>query len=360
MNEGILQIRKTATSKQSIFKDFNQLGFSVKVELVVDARLESVTAAIKLLETLCEKVLILTDEDVRTSLLSKGIGLHFEFEHTNQAIGKARKDNVDYIFLSNESLHLLEDVLPLFLEEKESVTSTDTHFYFLGIEEEELAHFFEQEVNRIKKCHFSMDKKEMEWIVTYSLKEKDQEKARRLLERTKKQLREKWPLEYIGQTSLPKTVNRLLKEKDLTITAAESLTSGAFMSYLSSEPDTGQFFEGGMVTYSERVKNEVLGVDPKITEQYGVVSSECAEEMANQARATFSADMGISLTGAAGPSSLEGKEPGTVWIGLSRSGYSTITKEFHFPYNRNENRWMAVKSALNMVRQSLLEIETNG
>ena len=77
--------------------------------------------------------------------------------------------------------------------------------------------------------------------------------------------------------------------------------------------------------------------------------------MAENARQLFNADLAISLTGVAGPSSLEGEIPGTVWIGLAQKGKETFAKKFHFGYKRDRNRRNSVLSALNMTRLALLE-----
>lgn len=158
-----------------------------------------------------------------------------------------------------------------------------------------------------------------------------------------------------GEDDLPNIVRQLLKEKDLKITGAESLTGGAFLSTVSSLFEAGLIFEGGMVTYSETVKHEALGVSQEIIQKHGVVSAECAFEMAEKSLAMFSADIAVSLTGAAGPSSLEGEIPGTVWIGIARKKQPTFAKKFHFGYKRNQNRQHSVWSAFNLVRQVLLE-----
>lgn len=158
-----------------------------------------------------------------------------------------------------------------------------------------------------------------------------------------------------GTDDLPNIVRQLLIEKKLKITGAESLTGGAFLSTVSSLFEAGLIFEGGMVTYSEAVKNEALGISEEIIQEFGVVSAECAFEMAEKVLALFKADIAVSLTGAAGPSSLEGEIPGTVWIGIARKEQPTFAKKFHFGYKRNQNRQHSVWSAFNLVRQVLVE-----
>lgn len=163
--------------------------------------------------------------------------------------------------------------------------------------------------------------------------------------------------EYIygeNEDRLSLVVKRLLDEQGKTITAAESLTGGSFLSVISGAPGSSDIFEGGIVTYSENIKNSALKVTKKTIEEHGVVSAQCAIEMAEKSMKMFEADVGVSLTGVAGPTSLEGEIPGTVWIGLAQEGKETFAKRFHFGYKRERNRRNSVLAALNLVRLALL------
>lgn len=156
------------------------------------------------------------------------------------------------------------------------------------------------------------------------------------------------------ENRLSHVVKNLLKEQGKTITAAESLTGGAFMDMISAEPESSTITEGGIVTYSENIKNGALGVTKKTLENFGVVSPQCAIEMAEKAMTMFEADIAVSLTGVAGPASHDGQIPGTVWIGVAQEGKETFAKKFHFGYKRIRNRKNSVLSAMNLVRLSLL------
>jgi len=156
------------------------------------------------------------------------------------------------------------------------------------------------------------------------------------------------------------TVKDLLIEEKLTVTAAESLTGGELLSALSSEIDASKVFSGGLVTYSTGAKNDVLGVPKEVTDEFGVVSSQCAIEMAERAREMYNTDISVSLTGVAGPSSLEEEIPGTVWIGLAKEGMESFAKKFHFAYKRNKNRRLSVLSAIDLIRRVILEEEIEG
>ena len=148
----------------------------------------------------------------------------------------------------------------------------------------------------------------------------------------------------------------LLKERKLTLTAAESLTGGAFQSQLTSISGASQYFKGGIVTYSNESKKEILGVSKETIKNEGAVSAQCAIEMAQNAREMFNVDLGLSFTGVAGPDKLENQEVGTVWIGLSVKGQPTFAKEYHLGKGRENNRDRSVMSGLELIRRTLLNL----
>lgn len=161
---------------------------------------------------------------------------------------------------------------------------------------------------------------------------------------------------YGEDTRLEDVVANLLKEKKVSLTAAESLTGGAFQSSLTNISGASEYFKGGIVTYSNDIKTSVLGVSRKIIENFGVVSAECAIEMAKKAQIMFGADMALSFTGVAGPNMLENKEVGTVWIGVAVKGKAVFAKEYHFGKGRDNNRKKSVMSGLDLIRRVLLDL----
>ena len=112
-----------------------------------------------------------------------------------------------------------------------------------------------------------------------------------------------------------KTVNNL-KEKNLKIASAESCTGGMVSSFITSVSGVSDVFEMGLCSYSCRIKNKILGVDNETLEKYGAVSKETAKEMAENIRKISGADLGVSVTGAAGPDGTEGHPPGYVFIAV--------------------------------------------
>lgn len=122
----------------------------------------------------------------------------------------------------------------------------------------------------------------------------------------------------IDQDTLPLQTARYLRESKQTIAVAESLTGGWFSKILVDMPGASYFLEGSTTVYSKEAKENILSIDRELLEEYGTVSKECAEQMAEQVRKLFGTDIGISFTGSAGPEALEGKKPGTVWISIAR------------------------------------------
>lgn len=144
-------------------------------------------------------------------------------------------------------------------------------------------------------------------------------------------------------TSLVAELMKVLKDRNLKISAAESLTGGLFQEELTSFPGVSTVFKGGVVCYTNEVKKDVLKVKQETIEKHGVVSYECAKELAENVAVLVSADIGISFTGVAGPDELEGKPVGTVFIGISIKGKQTVVEKLQLGGAREANRSRSVK-----------------
>ena len=159
---------------------------------------------------------------------------------------------------------------------------------------------------------------------------------------------------YGEEASLASVVVEELKKKKQTITAAESLTAGLFQATLADFSGASTIFKGGFVTYSLEEKAKMLDIPQVELEEYGVVSAFAAEKMADQARLKTKSDFGISLTGVAGPDSLEGHPAGTVFIGLSQASGTEVIQVNIAGRSRADVRKIAVMHAFNLVRKALL------
>ncbi|PLS04720.1 competence/damage-inducible protein A [Neobacillus cucumis] len=144
-------------------------------------------------------------------------------------------------------------------------------------------------------------------------------------------------------TSLLSELTKVLKERKLTITAAESLTGGLFQKEMTSIGGASSVFKGGIVCYSNEVKHNVLQVKQETLEKDGAVSEQCALELAENAAALLGADIGVSFTGVAGPNELEGKPVGTVYIGVALKGRPTVVEKLTLGGTREAIRNRAVK-----------------
>ncbi|WP_125709440.1 competence/damage-inducible protein A [Lacticaseibacillus porcinae] len=153
--------------------------------------------------------------------------------------------------------------------------------------------------------------------------------------------------------SLAKVAVKALADHHLTLTAAESLTAGAFQSALGDVAGVSEWFKGGFVTYSNYTKALFLGLDEATINADGAVSEPTAIAMADGALAKADADIAISFTGVAGPGPSEGQEAGTVWIGLAQPGKATTATLYHFPGARADVRGRAVKAGLFTIYQAL-------
>ena len=159
---------------------------------------------------------------------------------------------------------------------------------------------------------------------------------------------------YGEEASLASVVVEKLKKQKKTITAAESLTAGLFQATLADFSGVSAIFKGGFVTYSLEEKAKILDIPREELEEHGVVSAFTAENMANQARLKTQSDFGVSLTGVAGPDSLEGHPAGTVFIGLSQASGTEVVQVNIAGRSRADVRKIAVMHAFNLVRKALL------
>jgi nicotinamide-nucleotide amidase len=116
-----------------------------------------------------------------------------------------------------------------------------------------------------------------------------------------------------------------------------------FQEQLTTIPGAGKVFKGGIVSYTNDAKSNALDVSEGTISEHGVISGECAMEMASNVRKKLDADVGISFTGVAGPDEQEGKPVGTVFIGISYRDGNTHFKELNLSGSRAQNRIRSVK-----------------
>lgn len=154
-------------------------------------------------------------------------------------------------------------------------------------------------------------------------------------------------------------VGKLLIDKNITISCAESCTGGLFAGALTGISGISAVFDRGLVTYTNNAKMEELGVKKSTIDEYGAVSRETAAEMASGLAAKTGSDLCISVTGVAGPDKSEGKPVGLYYIGVSYKGKTDVLETKGRNINRNWNRNYAVLNMLNAVYKLLKAEETD-
>lgn len=134
-----------------------------------------------------------------------------------------------------------------------------------------------------------------------------------------------------------------------TLVTAESCTGGGIGSDITAVPGSSAVYKGGIVCYSNWVKEHILGVPGDLLERYGAVSAPVAEAMAKGVRSLLQADVAVSVTGLAGPGGDEyGHAVGTVFIGCDTDS-GTVVKEYHFAGDRDQVRSQAIEASFRVI-----------
>ena len=137
-------------------------------------------------------------------------------------------------------------------------------------------------------------------------------------------------------------------EKGWNLAVAESCTGGLLGGRITSVPGSSAYFTGGAIAYSDDLKVSLLGIKEKLIRDHGAVSSEVAVAMAEGVAGMTGADVGVAITGVAGPDSSESKPPGTVHVAV-KTPLTIEARLYHFEGTREDVRKSAVDAALELV-----------
>jgi nicotinamide-nucleotide amidase len=188
-------------------------------------------------------------------------------------------------------------------------------------------------------------------------KAKTKEQALHLIESLEQRIRER-ASEFIygvDDETLEGVVGRMLKERSLTISVAESCTGGLVTDTLTNIPGSSTYVKGAVVAYTEEVKRNLLGVCEETLLKDGAVSERCAIEMAQGVRRLLDTNIGASVTGIAGPTGGTPDKPvGTVFIAVA-DGKGCVCEHHVFGGDRRAIKERACKALLNLVRKRLLQ-----
>ena len=239
----------------------------------------------------------------------------------------------------------------------EQIVSHSVRIFGLG--ESAVDDIFAEEMNRMINPTMAPYAKECDCLLQITAKAESEEKAEKMIEPVMKHVEEKLgELVYgVDIECIEERVIQLLSEKRMNFSAAESCTGGEIAKRFTDIPGASACFKGGAVTYTNEVKSKLLGIDPALIEEKGAVSFEVAKAMAENIRTILGTDIGIGVTGLAGPDGDGAHEVGTVFIALAAEG-ETFVKEVHMgPFRtRSFIRRMAGNYAFDMMRRWLTGI----
>ncbi len=155
---------------------------------------------------------------------------------------------------------------------------------------------------------------------------------------------------------LEEEIGNLLRHHGLKIGIAESATGGMISHRITNVPGCSEYFEGSVVSYSNQIKMNLLGVKVSTIKSFGAVSSETSKEMASGIRSTMIVDVGLATTGIAGPhGGTPAKPVGLVYIGLAING-AIVSRRHIFHGNRNENKRSFSDAALGILNEYLQKL----
>lgn len=304
---------------------------------------------------------VMTENNKKQALVFKGSTVLNN--RTGMAPGMAVQQNGKHYILLPGPPHEMEpmfidEAIPYLLAEngkQEIITSQVLKFY--GIGEAELEHRIQPILERQTNPTIAPLATADAVTLRITAKASTIEAAKALIAPVEAEIREVVGEFIFGvnDDTLSSKVLALLQAKEYTISAAESLTAGLFMAELGSEPGISASLAGGLVVYNEQAKMTQLGVSQQVLEECGIVSAECAAALAVKVQERFETDIGVGITGAAGPTPHDGEPAGTVWIGIALPNQVPTTHKLLLSGSRNANRQRSAKFALYYLIKALTE-----
>ena len=237
---------------------------------------------------------------------------------------------------------------------EEQIVSHSIRIFGMG--ESAVDQLFRDEMDRMTNPTMAPYAKECDCLLQVTAKAKSAEEAEAMMAPVIAHVKERlgeyvygMDIECVEEAVLP-----LLIERGLHFAAAESCTGGDIARRITDIPGASAVFAGGCVTYTNAVKARLLGIDPELIEQNGAVSEPVAREMAERVRAVTDAELGVGVTGLAGPDGDGVHEVGTVFVSLA-DGERTWVRELHLGTKRTRSfiRRMAGNHIFDMLRRYL-------
>ena len=240
----------------------------------------------------------------------------------------------------------------------EQIVSHAIHIF--GMSESAMDQIFRDEMNAMTNPTMAPYAKEGDCLLQVTAKAESVEKAEEMMKPVIEHVKDVLGdiIFGIDVDTVEDSVMRLLREKKMTFAAAESCTGGELAKRFTDIPGASEFFLGGVTTYTNEAKAKLLGIDPKLIEEKTAVSYEVAKQMAERVRALLGADMGIGVTGLAGPDGDGVHEVGTVFVSLATKD-GTYVRELHVGDRRTRSyvRRVSGNYIFDMMRRYLQGLE---
>ena len=238
---------------------------------------------------------------------------------------------------------------------EELIVSHSVRIFGLG--ESSVDDIFAEEMNRMTNPTMAPYAKECDCLLQITAKAKSVDEAEKMIAPVMEHVMQRLGDVVYGVDveCIEESVIKLLREKNMTFSAAESCTGGELAKRFTDMPGASAFF---VVTYTNEAKAKLLGIDPALIEEKGAVSHEVAKAMAENVRALLGTDIGVGVTGLAGPDGDGVHEVGTVFVSLAVEG-ETFVKELHMGAMRTRSfiRRMAGNHIYDMMRRWLSGID---
>jgi len=367
-------------------------GISVKFKTIVGDDFERLTSVVKIAISRCDIVLITgglgpTEDDLTREAVAKALNKRLISDEEQLKILKKRYAKANVIFKenSNKQSELIEGAEVIANSPGSAPGQFLTHnnvqiFLFPGVPREmkfmanSFLHNKLQENSKIIKKHELMlnfaglpeslvdsklnvldfDSNNIDYTILASLKRvqvilssTNKKKLNVFKDKVLEILKSTYYSE--GDVFLPEAILKLLKAKNLTLSVAESCTGGYLGKQLTDIPGSSKNFLGGVICYSNSLKENILSVPSETIENFGAVSCQTASYLSNNVRMLTKSSVGIGITGIAGPKGSEFKPKGLVYISISNQ-YKTVTKKYLLTGTREMIRERAVSTALNLLR----------
>lgn len=260
----------------------------------------------------------------------------------------------------NEMVPMFEESVYPYLRKKQPEIIYSRMVKISGIGESQVAEEIQDLIDKQTNPTIAPYAKTGEVHLRVTAKAEDEKKCKEMIKPIVRELKKRFGKNVFAtreDKTLEEAVVDLLKEKNMTLSLAESCTGGAVAARIVNVPGASDALMCGYVTYTNRAKRKCLGVKKSTLNKEGAVSAKCAKEMAKGGAKAARTDVCLSVTGLAGPGGGTKETPvGTVFMGCTCAG-KTTTREFHFTGNRSRIRGQAVAQALTFIRDSLLECE---